>query len=430
MKGAARLRARGGAGARRVGPVRGRARARADRPARGAGRARGGPHAPARRDGLHRRLRRRLRDVGPRLLRRAHGPGDRGDHDHAARHADARAADAARHAAPAGRGGARWSRRCTGARAELAAVEHPWVGAETYFVGEVHGGDFYNRWPASAASSARAAGRRATRCEAVDAEYRALLDAVAAETGCTIDLDLRLVRGAYEIDFDHELSRALRERVHGGHGRDARAGRQEGRRRRGVFAAAGIPTVYHGPVGSGAHADVEYMEVPELVRATRGLPRAAPEAPLSDPAWMPSRAFAERYPNLLAIGGHPGGRHAAARGRGGGARGGAAGLRADARRAGAARGDRGSSSPPSSAGPSTRSGTCSSRSAACRRSTSPRSASARGRSRTRRVLLPAGRRRGRRHVRRDRRRRRPARLGRLRGGDRRPRRRSRSSTRR
>ena len=35
-----------------------------------------------------------------------------------------------------------------------------------------------------------------------------------------------------------------------------------------IFWAAGIPTVYHGPVGSGAHADVEYIEVPELVRAT------------------------------------------------------------------------------------------------------------------------------------------------------------------
>ena len=34
-----------------------------------------------------------------------------------------------------------------------------------------------------------------------------------------------------------------------------------------LFAAAGIPTVYHGPVGSGAHADVEYMPVAELVRA-------------------------------------------------------------------------------------------------------------------------------------------------------------------
>ena len=36
-----------------------------------------------------------------------------------------------------------------------------------------------------------------------------------------------------------------------------------------LFAAAGIPTVYHGPVGSGAHADVEYMTVDELVRAAK-----------------------------------------------------------------------------------------------------------------------------------------------------------------
>jgi acetylornithine deacetylase/succinyl-diaminopimelate desuccinylase-like protein len=36
-----------------------------------------------------------------------------------------------------------------------------------------------------------------------------------------------------------------------------------------LFAAAGIPTVYHGPVGSGAHADEESMPVDELVRAAR-----------------------------------------------------------------------------------------------------------------------------------------------------------------
>ncbi|MEJ7662128.1 MAG: hypothetical protein WKG07_22455 [Hymenobacter sp.] len=35
-----------------------------------------------------------------------------------------------------------------------------------------------------------------------------------------------------------------------------------------VFHQAGIATVYHGPVGTGAHADVESIEVPELVRAT------------------------------------------------------------------------------------------------------------------------------------------------------------------
>jgi acetylornithine deacetylase/succinyl-diaminopimelate desuccinylase-like protein len=36
-----------------------------------------------------------------------------------------------------------------------------------------------------------------------------------------------------------------------------------------IFHAAGIPTVYHGPMGSGAHADVETVDVSELVRATR-----------------------------------------------------------------------------------------------------------------------------------------------------------------
>jgi acetylornithine deacetylase/succinyl-diaminopimelate desuccinylase-like protein len=36
-----------------------------------------------------------------------------------------------------------------------------------------------------------------------------------------------------------------------------------------MFYAAGIPTVYHGPMGSGAHGDVETIAVPELVRATQ-----------------------------------------------------------------------------------------------------------------------------------------------------------------
>ncbi len=36
-----------------------------------------------------------------------------------------------------------------------------------------------------------------------------------------------------------------------------------------LFHQAGIPTVYHGPVGTGAHADVESIDVPELVRAAK-----------------------------------------------------------------------------------------------------------------------------------------------------------------
>ena len=66
-----------------------------------------------------------------------------------------------------------------GARAD----EHPWVGAETYFLGEVHGGDFYNRFP----TTCRLVGTRrwapGNRLDGVEAEFRALLAPIADGDG-------------------------------------------------------------------------------------------------------------------------------------------------------------------------------------------------------------------------------------------------------
>ncbi|HET8606650.1 MAG TPA: M20/M25/M40 family metallo-hydrolase [Gaiellaceae bacterium] len=150
---------------------------------------------------------------------------------------------------------------------ELAADEHPWVGAETYFVGELHGGDFYNRFP----TTCRIVGTRrwmpGNTLAAVEAEYRELLARVAEETGCEIELDLKLVRGAYEIDESHPLLHALEAAYLEVTGRELERAGMKTVADGALLAAAGIPTVYHGPVGSGAHADVEFMPVAELVRA-------------------------------------------------------------------------------------------------------------------------------------------------------------------
>jgi len=153
---------------------------------------------------------------------------------------------------------------------ELAPVEHPWVGAETYFVGEVHGGDFYNRFP----TSCRIVGTRrwapGNTLEGVEAEFRALLEPIAAETGCSIELDLRLVRGAYSIDPEHPLSVALRAGYADVTGTELPPVGIKVVADAAVFQGeAAIPTVYHGPAGSGAHADVEAIPIAELVRATK-----------------------------------------------------------------------------------------------------------------------------------------------------------------
>jgi acetylornithine deacetylase/succinyl-diaminopimelate desuccinylase-like protein len=149
----------------------------------------------------------------------------------------------------------------------LTADEHPWVGAETYFVGEVHGGDFYNRFPATCRIVGTRRWAPGNTLEAVEAEYRELLEHVAAETACEIALDLKLVRGAYQIDPAHPLVQALQASYEEVTGNSLEPVGVKVVADGALFAAAGIPTVYHGPVGSGAHADVEFITVDELVRA-------------------------------------------------------------------------------------------------------------------------------------------------------------------
>ena len=105
---------------------------------------------------------------------------------------------------------------------------------------------------------------------AVEAEFRELLEPIAAETGCSIELDLRLVR---ERLLDRSRASALGRAAGRLRGRDGRRAAAAGIK---VVADAaclpgrgGIPAVYHGPAGSGAHGDVEFMPVAELVRATQ-----------------------------------------------------------------------------------------------------------------------------------------------------------------
>jgi acetylornithine deacetylase/succinyl-diaminopimelate desuccinylase-like protein len=154
--------------------------------------------------------------------------------------------------------------------AELAATEHPWVGAETYFLGEIHGGDFYNRFP----NTCRLVGTRrwapGNTLPAVESEFQALLEPIAEETGCSIELDLKLVRGSYSIDPQHPLAVALRAGFRDVTGAELPLTGIKVVADGAVFQGeAAIPTVYHGPAGSGAHGDVEFMPVAELVRATQ-----------------------------------------------------------------------------------------------------------------------------------------------------------------
>jgi acetylornithine deacetylase/succinyl-diaminopimelate desuccinylase-like protein len=104
----------------------------------------------------------------------------------------------------------------------------------------------------------------------VQAEYDALVAPIAAESGSTIDVRLKLVRDAYSIDPEHPLAVALREGYEEVTGEPLETTGVKVVAAAAVFqAVGGIPSVYHGPRGQGAHADVESIAVDELARSSR-----------------------------------------------------------------------------------------------------------------------------------------------------------------
>jgi succinyl-diaminopimelate desuccinylase len=94
---------------------------------------------------------------------------------------------------------------------ELAATTRvPYAGPESFFVGEFHAGDFFNRFPVEA----RIVGTRryapGRRYEEVRAEVQALCDRVAAETNTRIDLVMTRARDGFLVDERDPLVLALR----------------------------------------------------------------------------------------------------------------------------------------------------------------------------------------------------------------------------
>lgn len=150
------------------------------------------------------------------------------------------------------------------------------VGTEKLFLGQVHCGDFYNRFPSEAwLEGTRRYAPEVTAAEA-EAELRALLEPIAAAHGLSLDFRFEKVRDGFRIAEDHPLVGCLLEAFQAETGRtlpftgirvvaDAPVFQKEG----------GIPCLYHGLLGEGAHGDVEFVYESELERGARVYLRTA-----------------------------------------------------------------------------------------------------------------------------------------------------------
>ena len=156
----------------------------------------------------------------------------------------------------------------------------PLLGPETLFIGEIHGGDFYNRVPVEARIVGIQRFGPARSWAAIENEFRELAEPVAAATGAEIAIQLAGNGLGYTVPPDAPVAAALAAAHQRVTGRPLPvAGTKSVTDANVIAREAAIPAVCYGPNGSTAHADEEWVTFDDLERAARVFAQVVREYP-------------------------------------------------------------------------------------------------------------------------------------------------------
>lgn len=150
---------------------------------------------------------------------------------------------------------------------ELSLTVHPYVGSESVFVGEIHGGEIYNQ----SATECRISGTRrwvaGHSAADVREEHMRLLREVAERAGTAIDGEYLVCADGYRIPEVDPLVLAVQSSHLAITGRTLPLGAKpfadDGNY---IMATTGVPAISHGPAAQGAHTTNEHVAIDELAR--------------------------------------------------------------------------------------------------------------------------------------------------------------------
>lgn len=149
----------------------------------------------------------------------------------------------------------------------LSKKSHELAGQESIFVGQISGGEIYNQSPTALNLQGTRRWLSDSSVTDVEAEFRAVLQAVAERRGVDIQAKFQLARDAFEIDEDNPFVAAFQSAYSQVAGSPLPIGAKPFVDDGNTFVRrAGIPAITHGPNATGAHTLDEQAPVSELVR--------------------------------------------------------------------------------------------------------------------------------------------------------------------
>jgi acetylornithine deacetylase/succinyl-diaminopimelate desuccinylase-like protein len=144
------------------------------------------------------------------------------------------------------------------------------LGHESYFVGVFQSGDFYNRVPATCHIVGTRRYAPDGTFPAVEAEFQEITERVAGETGVTFDTRIWRQRDGFRIDPEADVTRATRDAYETVTGEMLKLVGMKSVADSSIFVnEAEIPAMQYGPGLESAHADLEWVDVEDMVLVTK-----------------------------------------------------------------------------------------------------------------------------------------------------------------
>jgi acetylornithine deacetylase/succinyl-diaminopimelate desuccinylase-like protein len=154
-----------------------------------------------------------------------------------------------------------------------AGLEKEWIediGYESYFVGRVTSGQFFNQLPSKAVLEGVRRYGPTKMFEQIEQEFRELLDGIAKKHDVNIKLDLQKVRDGYKVAKDSPIVTSLVNAVRTVRQIDCPLVGRKLVTDAGIFVNnVGIPTVCYGPDAKSAHSEAEFVTIDELELTTK-----------------------------------------------------------------------------------------------------------------------------------------------------------------
>jgi len=151
--------------------------------------------------------------------------------------------------------------------AELGAIVDPLCGAASVFIGQFHAGEIFNQYPQECWLEGTRRWLPGTDRHEVERDFRARLDALARDTGTTVDCRWIFIRDAFVLDQDHPFVDAFQKANEATSGARLPVGPKpfvdDGNS---FWALAGVPAVTHGPRAGGQHTVEEWVSIDDLAR--------------------------------------------------------------------------------------------------------------------------------------------------------------------